>query len=135
MPMLDDMVDGTLAVNEDLVARRVSLDDATPRGRVGLADDTIKGLLGDTWRSSTQQILNDARVAMAGHSGAKAWAPQHADAFTEALKQRLDHTLDAWLAESVSARVGELRAALLATFEDEMTRFRNALTDEDDHAE
>ena len=35
----------------------------------GLADDTIKALLGDEWRAGARKILADARTAVEGAGG------------------------------------------------------------------
>ena len=134
VPMLDDMVEGALTVSEGVLTSRVSFADDTPGGRVGLADDTIKALLGDAWRSRTQQILGDARATMM-HAQGESWAKQHVDAVGEALRARIDQTVDEWLARTLSTRIDELRTTLVEMLETELTRLTDALTDEDDHAE
>ena len=63
VPMLEDMIEGAFTVNESVLTSRASFDDgvAVGSGKSGLADDTIKALLGDQWRAQARKILSDAR--------------------------------------------------------------------------
>jgi hypothetical protein len=132
VPMLEDMVEGTLSVSEGTLASRASMDDDNARGTSRLADETIRTLLGDEWRSSARRILADARTGIEGVSG-QHWSPEQADALNETLKVRIDATLDDWLTDVMYARIDDLRARLLHLLEAEIKQFTQALTDNDDH--
>jgi hypothetical protein len=133
VPMLEDMVDGAFTVSESVLSSRTSFDDdGGVAGASGLADETIKALLGDEWRASARRILSDARATIEDAAGAR-WSPQQADALNKALKVRIDDTLDDWLADVMYARIDELRSRLLALLEMETKRFTDALQDDNDH--
>jgi hypothetical protein len=55
-------------VNESVLTSRSSFDDgaAAGAGKSGLADDTIKALLGDEWRAQARKTLSDARSTVEG---------------------------------------------------------------------
>jgi hypothetical protein len=131
VPVLEDMVEGAFTVNESVFTSRASFDDGTAAdtGKSGLADDTIKALLGDEWRAQARKILADARSTAEG-SGA-GWSAEQMNALNESLKVRIDRTLDDWLVEMMNSRIDDLRTRLLAVLETELTRFTRALTDEE----
>ncbi len=62
------MVEGAFTVNESVLTSRASFDDGPSSGapKSGLADDTIKALLGDQWRGQARKILSDARSTVEG---------------------------------------------------------------------
>jgi hypothetical protein len=131
VPMLEDMVEGAFTVNESVLTSRASFDDevAAGSGKSGLADDTIKALLGDQWRAQARKILSDARSTAEG-SGA-GWSAEQMNALNESLKVRIDRTLDDWLVDMMNSRIDDLRTRLLAILEHELTQFTRALTDEE----
>lgn len=129
VPMLEDMIDGAFTVNESIFASRASIDDGAG-GNSGLADDTIKALLGDEWRSAARQILADARSAVEGTGGR--WSAQQTRALNDSLKLRVGLTVDDWLTEMMHARIEDLRSQLLAVLEQEIEEFTRQLTDADD---
>lgn len=131
VPTLEDMVEGAFVVNESVLTSRSSFDDDIAGGKSGLADDTIKALLGDEWRLAARQILADARTTVEGAGGA--WSPQQTQALNESLKVRIDHTVDDWLVETMHTKIEDLRARLLAVLEQELQEFAKVLTDTDDH--
>jgi hypothetical protein len=134
VPMLEDMVDGAFTVNESLLTSRASIDDSGDAmhrsgagGKSGLADDTIKALLGDEWRSAARQILADARATVEGAGGS--WSEQHTRVLNDTLKLRIDHTVDDWLTEMMHARIEDLRSQLLAVLQREIEAFTRRRTD------
>jgi hypothetical protein len=131
VPVLEDMVEGAFTVNESVLTSRASFDDgaAAGTGKSGLADDTIKALLGDEWRGQARKILSDARSTVEG-SGLD-WSADQMNALNESLKVRIDRTLDDWLVEMINSRIDDLRTRLLAVLEHELTQFTRALTDEE----
>lgn len=131
VPTLEDMVEGALVVNESVLTSRSSFDDDEAGGTPGLADDTIKALLGDEWRVAARQILADARTTVEDAGGA--WSPQQSDALNESLKVRIDHTVDDWLVDTMHSRIEDLRARILAVLEQELQQFTKVLTHTDDH--
>ncbi len=131
VPVLEDMVEGAFTVNESVLTSRASFDDGPSSGepKSGLADDTIKALLGDQWRGQARKILSDARSTVEG-SGLD-WSADQMNALNESLKVRIDRTLDDWLVELINSRIDDLRTRLLAVLEQELTQFTRALTDEE----
>ncbi len=136
VPVLEDMVEGAFTVNESVLTSRASFDDDPSSGaphigksKSGLADDTIKALLGDEWRGQARKILSDARSTVEG-SGLD-WSADQMNALNESLKVRIDRTLDDWLVELINSRIDDLRTRLLAVLENELTQFTRALTDEE----
>ena len=129
VPMLEDAIDGAFTVNESILTSRASIDDGAG-GKSGLADDTIKALLGDEWRSAARQILTDARETVEGSGGT--WSPQQRRVLNDSLKLRIDHTIDDWLTEMMHARIEDLRSRLLAVLEREIDEFSRRHTDVDD---
>ena len=143
VPVLEDMVEGAFTVNESSLTSRASFADAATADRndgaagrndgarkTGLADATIKVLLGDEWRNEARKIISDARSNAEG-AGAR-WSAAQLNSLNETLKVRIDRTLDDWLVEMMNARVDELRSRLLAVLEDELDVFTRALTDDTD---
>jgi len=133
VPVLEDMVEGAFTVNESVLTSRSSFDDgaAAGTGKSGLADDTIKALLGDEWRAEARKILADARTTVEGAGGA--WSSAQMNSLNESLKVRIDHTLDDWLVEMMNSRIDDLRSRLLAILEQELAEFTRVLTDKEQH--
>ncbi len=133
VPVLEDMVEGAFTVNESVLTSRSSFDDgaAAGAGKSGLADDTIKALLGDEWRAQARKILSDARSTVEG-SGAD-WSAAQLNSLNESLKVRIDRTLDDWLVEMMNSRIDDLRTRLLGILEHELAQFTRALTDKEQH--
>jgi len=131
VPVLEDMVEGAFTVNESVLTSRASFDDGPSSGvpKSGLADDTIKALLGDQWRGQARKILSDARSTVEG-SGLD-WSADQMYSLNELLKVRIDRTLDDWLVELINSRIDDLRTRLLEVLEQELTQFTRSLTDEE----
>jgi hypothetical protein len=138
VPVLEDMVEGAFTVNESNLTSRASFGDGATAeqsdgrssGKTGLADATIKVLLGDEWRNEARKIIADARSNAEGAGGQ--WTAAQLNSLNETLKVRIDRTLDEWLVEMMNARVDELRSRLLAVLENELEVFTRALTDDTD---
>ena len=130
VPVLEDMVEGAFTVNESNLTSRASFDDGSASGKGGLADATIKLLLGDEWRNEARKIIADARSNAEG-AGAQ-WTAAQLNSLNEMLKVRIDRTLDDWLVEMLNSRVDDLRSRLLAVLENELELFTRALTDDTD---
>jgi hypothetical protein len=133
VPVLQDMVEGAFIVNESVLTSRSTFEDGATTGHntSGLADDTIKVLLGDEWRAGARKILADARSAVEGAGGA--WSAAQLNTLNESLKVRIDHTLDDWLVEMMNSRMDDLRGRLLTILETEIEQFTRALTDKEQH--
>jgi hypothetical protein len=129
VPVLEDMVEGAFTVNESNLTSRTSFDDGSTTGKSGLADATIKVLLGDEWRNEARKIIADARANAKGAGGQ--WSAAQLNALNESLKVRIDRTLDDWLVEMLNARIDDLRSKLLAMLENELEQFTRTFTDPD----
>ena len=118
VPMLDDMISGAYQLEDSS-----SLLSATPvlggggrkrRSRY-LSEDLFDALLGEEWKSSASDILTGARGAIEAHRSR--WTPDDTDELNEALRIRIDETLNQWLRATVAARLDELHAELLRAAE------------------
>jgi hypothetical protein len=121
VPLLDDMVDGALRLEEkDLDTAHHPLQDAGRSGSDRHRNDALlDSLLGDQWKSSAADVLTLARGAIEAHRNV--WTPQETDELNRALRERIDATLNRWLRETVQAHLDELRAELLRAAEAAIT--------------
>jgi hypothetical protein len=117
----------------DLESLRSLLDEAAPTQQGSFGDDTIKALLGDEWRESADQILATAREAI--ESVASKWSPQQTTELNQALRVRIDATLEDWLEVVIQQRLEDLRATLLAAIETEISAFTARLQQRDPDGE
>ena len=117
----------------DLESLRNLLDEAGPAQQGAFGDDTIKALLGDEWRESSEQILATAREAI--EKVASKWSPQQTTELNQALRVRIDATLEDWLEIVIRQRLEGLRATLLAAIETEISAFTARLTQQDSDGE
>ena len=117
----------------DLESLRNLLDEASPEQQGSFGDDTIKALLGDEWRESSEQILATAREAI--EKVASKWSPQQTTELNQALRVRIDATLEDWLEIVIRQRLEDLRATLLAAIETEISAFTARLTQQDSDGE
>jgi len=118
VPLLEDVVHGGVSVNETFFSGEGDFQDSADAS--GLNDDVFKALLSDEWRESARELLDQAREAIEEHQ--TEWTPAHTDELNEALKVRMDETLQQWLREALASRVDELRHTLLAALSDEIQR-------------
>ncbi len=133
VPVLEDMVEGAFTVSESILTSRASFDDGDGPGKTGLADETIKALLGDEWRNEARKILADARSTVEGAGGR--WSATELNALNESLKVRIDRTLDDWLVEMMNARIDDLRSRLLKILEHELEQFTRTVADSEQHGQ
>lgn len=109
VPLLEDVVHGGVSVNETFLAGEG--DFAETDGPSGLDEEVFKALLSDDWRDSARELLEEARAVIERHQ--TEWTPAHTDELNQALKVRIDRTLQRWLQDLVQSRVDELRTVLL----------------------
>ncbi len=76
-----------------------------------LDDDLFQALLSDEWSKSTAQILKQAGETIKQKD--IEWTPAFTDDLNEALKDRLNETVNAWLRTVIVREADELRSALL----------------------
>jgi len=133
VPMLDDVVEGALRIEEQaLRTRRSFADDAS--GPSALADDAIEALMGDEWRASADRIIRSAREAMMG--AARRLDADDARSLDQQLRSRIDATLNDWMAEITLNHIDDLRDRILDAIGDEVRRITDALrADDDDDAD
>ncbi|NBC23450.1 MAG: hypothetical protein GVY21_08250 [Gammaproteobacteria bacterium] len=118
VPLLEDVVHGGVSVNETFFSGEGDFQDSAEAS--GLNEDVFKALLSDEWRESARELLDQARDAIEQHQ--TEWTPTHTDELNEALKVRMDETLQQWLREALASRVDELRHTLLTALSDEIQR-------------
>ena len=99
VPLLDDLVD-------------------EPQTEARLKPDTLDRLLGDDWKDEADEVLREARLSI--DAAATGWTPEDTDALNDALRVRIDDTIQAWLEQLLSERIGELRTRVLAAMADEI---------------
>ncbi|MEQ8483306.1 MAG: hypothetical protein RIB46_02990 [Pseudomonadales bacterium] len=116
VPLLEDVVHGGVSVNESFLSGEG--DFTASEDSSGLNEDLFKALLSDDWRDSARDLLDQARAAIEQHQNE--WTPAHTDELNQALKVRIDETLQAWLRDLVQSRMDDLRATLLAAMEREI---------------
>jgi hypothetical protein len=130
VPLLEDVVDGSLEVDESpLESRREFAAEA--QGASALGDDTIKLLLGDQWRTAAEGIIRSAREAMAVVDAE--WSDQQTAALAEILNDRIDTTLSDWMQEVTLRHVDDLRVQLLAAISQAVTEITDELQNSPDH--
>ena len=117
VPLLEDVVSGALGVH-DLAEPHPSDMDDTPGAGSGLDDELFRVLLGEDWREAAAGILDQARAAI--ESRKLQWLPEDTDALNDALRVRIDETLQRWLREAVLAGMDDLRAELLNAITDQL---------------
>lgn len=119
VPLLEDVVHGGVSVNETFLAGE---GDFAPTGEndSGLNDELFKALLSDEWRESARELLDEARAAIERYQAE--WTPRHTDELNQALRARIDSTVQDWLQSVVRERVDELRQVLLTAVSEEIQR-------------
>jgi len=133
IPILDDVVEGALEVDEASLTSSAELG-ADEGGAPGLADETFDALLGDQWRQASERILQGARRHV--EQEARHWSGDEVDELTEALKLRVDEALNEWLSDLVSSRIDELSDVLSEVVRVEVEAFTTRLKEsQDDDAE
>jgi hypothetical protein len=85
----------------------------------GLDDGLFRALLSDEWRNSASEILKEAREAIDEHRAD--WTPEETDALNDALKVRIDATMQGWMRGMVVTHMADLHETLLKALSDELT--------------
>ncbi|NJN50812.1 MAG: hypothetical protein HC809_02530 [Gammaproteobacteria bacterium] len=132
VPLLDDVVDGALEVDESPLLSRRGFE-AESQGVSVLGDDTIKALLGDEWRSAAEDIIRAARDAIADADAD--WSEEHSAALAKVLHGRIDATLGTWMREIALEHLSELRQRLLAAITEEVANITDELIDASKHGD
>ncbi len=117
IPVLDDMIDGGMEVDETPLQGKIRLQPTTQHSG-GLTEGAIKALLGKEWQKTAENIISTAREDL--NEQASVWQSQNNDELIEALHMKLDQTLNNWLSQIFSQHIDELRRDLLATVEEEI---------------
>lgn len=126
VPVLQDVVDGGLKVDESPLTGRAAL---SADGPAALGDDTIKALLGDQWKENAAEIIANARNAI-GADGAE-WSPEQTDELGKVLKARLDGIVNIWLSRIVADGIDDLRSQLVNAMDAEITSRIEGIKDPD----
>jgi hypothetical protein len=128
VPMLDDVVEGALRVDESPLSGRDFDRDA--QGPSGLADEAIKALMGDEWRESADRIISAAHRSM--RDASSRWSDAQTDTLAATLRRRIDGVLEDWVNEIALANLDSLRRRVLEAIEDEIRAIGERLKTGDD---
>ncbi len=116
VPLLEDVVQGGVSLHETFLSGEGDFEDV--EGTSSLDDDMFKALLSDEWRESARDLLDQARAVIEKHQ--TEWTPAHTDELNQALKIRIDETVEQWLRQVIQERLDELRNELLEAMADEL---------------
>lgn len=122
VPLLDDVVQGTLEFDEEPAPDLAELDAAEG----GLDENVIDALMGDSWKEAAQDILATARSAI--ETAASEWSPQQTDELARALEIRIDAAVHAALSDALADRFAGLRSDLLRVLRDTAEEFVKGLS-------
>ena len=117
VPVLDDVVDGGLAIDERVLGTRGGGDE-TEELPSRLDDDTIAALMKDQWREAARELLSD--LPERGDRAEQDWGPLDREQLNAALKVRIDDEVAAWLRVCVVRHLDELREVLRAAIQAEI---------------
>jgi polyhydroxyalkanoate synthesis regulator phasin len=117
VPLLEDVVHGGVSVNESFLAGEGDFAGTADSGS-GLNDEIFNALLSDEWRESARGLLDEARAAIEAHQSE--WTAQHTDELNDALRARIDQTVQQWLRDVVQARIDELRQQLASAVSEQI---------------
>ena len=106
VPVLEDIFDPD--PNPDLPATEIGAAAITST----LDESLMRALLGDTWRDSANNILEQAREVI--HERQADLTPEAANWLNDALKSRIDETIRDWMGRIVVAHMAELHERMLA---------------------
>jgi len=106
VPLLDDVV-------EIPEAEPDSAEHPAPPAAFGtqMQDDLFQALLGDEWRDSAAEVFQQARAKIEENS--PQWAPEDTDELNDALKVRIDETMQGWMRGMVIEHMANLHETLL----------------------
>ncbi len=117
VPLLEDVIAGGMEVEEQFLTGAETLDTESEEFP-GLDEEMIKALMGDEWREATRKILNEAREKIDDHK--RTWTPDATDELNDALKVRIDATVERWLHQLVADNIDELRQQLVGALAKEL---------------
>ncbi len=132
VPILDDVVDGALQVDESPLEAHTTLT-VDSAGDSLLGDETIKALLGDEWRTAADEIIRSARKSLS--EAAAAWSADDTEMLARMLNGRIDDTIGQWMHELTVQNVAGLRERLIAAITDAVKEITDQLTDSASHGE
>ncbi len=118
VPLLEDVIAGGIAVEEQFLTGAVTLETESEEFP-GLDEEMIEALMGDEWRAATRKIFNEARQKIDDHEGT--WTPDATDELNDALKVRIDATVERWLHQLVADNIDALRQQLVGALGKELT--------------
>ncbi len=117
VPLLEDVIAGGMAVEEQFLTGAETLDTESEEFP-GLDEEMIKALMGDEWREATRKILNEARQKIDDHK--RTWTPDTTNELNDALKVRIDATVERWLHQLVADNIDALRQQLVGALGKEL---------------
>ncbi|MFP6834669.1 MAG: hypothetical protein VB948_01010 [Pseudomonadales bacterium] len=112
-PVLEDIFDPEPGA--DLPETEVGRAAITP----ALDENLIRSLLSDTWRDSKDKILEQARKVIDEHQSEL--TPEAASSLNDALKSRIDTTIQDWMSRIVVAHIAELHERMLEAVSEELS--------------
>ena len=121
VPVLEDIVAEEVVAEEDAAANDAAADSDVADQETetqGLNDDLFQALLSDEWRNSANEVLNQARNVIAEHRAD--WSPEETDTLNDALKVRIDQTIQGWMRGMVVTHIADLHETLLKELSDEL---------------
>lgn len=138
VPILEDVVSGAIVLDESPLTRTASISfpgeiAGEMTGEFAFDEGMMKSLLGDEWKDVADDILTQTRDAI--QESKDQWSPQDTDELNEALKVRIDRTIDTWLAEVLAEKIGDLRERLKSALQEESrAQLEDQLGDSDDQS-
>lgn len=133
VPLLDDVVPG----GEDSgfsVEETPYSEQSTDPADGGIDDELFDALLGDSWKETAAELLQETRATIEQHHSH--WSQHDIDNLTETLHARLNDTLRIWLRSMVKQHIDDLRVSLLeATREELAIAVAKILTDNNEENE
>ncbi|MCZ6617191.1 MAG: hypothetical protein O7E57_03585 [Gammaproteobacteria bacterium] len=101
-------------------------------GHTDVSGDLLQTLLDEDWRTSTLQLLSNARESIKRLDAE--WTPAFTDELNEALCVRINETVTAWLRTVIAHHADELRSTLNNALSEEIassiTRLSNSRNSE-----
>lgn len=132
VPLLEDVVHGGVGLNQTFFAGEGDFaEDADEPSHSGLDEALFKTLLSEEWRDNSRDLLEDVRDTIERDQAE--WTPAATEDLNEALQERIDETIDAWLHDLVARHIDELRQVLLDAVGDQLqASVRSQLTPDGD---
>jgi len=93
--------------------------------------DMFDALLGDEWRTQSSELLQTASAKIQAQQ--LDWNPEDTQTLTDALRVRLDQSIQGWLQTTLAEQISGLRQQLLLDLQDELTQRVNQTLDINQH--